>query len=75
MSYRPKFLDADVDKLVDALTIDEKISLLAGPDWWNTTRIDRLSIPSIRMSDGPNGVRGSSHFKSTPAQVCTTWCH
>ncbi|KAL5529382.1 hypothetical protein ACEPAG_5367 [Sanghuangporus baumii] len=62
------FLEADVPHLISKLTLDEKISLLSAPDWWNTSSVQRLSIPSVRMSDGPNGVRGSSHFISTPAQ-------
>lgn len=62
------FLNASVDALISNLTLDEKILLLSGPNWWNTNRIERLEIPSVRMSDGPNGVRGSSHFKSSPAQ-------
>ncbi|EAU88112.2 beta-glucosidase [Coprinopsis cinerea okayama7 len=68
------FLTADVDELVKQLKTDEKISLLGAPNWWNTTSIPRLEIPSVRMSDGPNGVRGSSHFVSTPAQClpCAT---
>ncbi len=28
------FLDADVAKVVDALSIDEKIQLLGGKDFW-----------------------------------------
>ncbi|KAI0713388.1 putative beta-glucosidase from glycoside hydrolase family GH3 [Earliella scabrosa] len=68
------FLEASVSELVKKLTTEEKISLLAGPNWWNTRTVDRLGIPAVRMSDGPNGVRGSSHFVSTPAQClpCAT---
>ncbi|OCB91388.1 hypothetical protein A7U60_g1342 [Sanghuangporus baumii] len=62
------FLEADVHHLINRLTLDEKIGLLSAPDWWNSSSVKRLGIPSVRMSDGPNGVRGSSHFISTPAQ-------
>ncbi|KAI5122379.1 hypothetical protein M0805_004136 [Coniferiporia weirii] len=68
------FLSANIPELVKKLTLDEKIRLLSGPDWWNTHAIERLNIPAVRMSDGPNGVRGSSHFVATPAQClpCAT---
>ncbi|KAK7060135.1 hypothetical protein VNI00_000899 [Paramarasmius palmivorus] len=68
------FLNAKIPDLLAKLTLDEKISLFGAPNYWNTTPIERLAIPGIRMSDGPNGVRGSSHFKATPAQCipCAT---
>ncbi|OXG51922.1 beta-glucosidase [Cryptococcus neoformans] len=62
-----KFVKADVGKVLEKLTLDEKVSLLAGADWWHTVSVPRLGIPAIKCSDGPNGVRGRSHFKPTPA--------
>lgn len=56
------FMDSSIPDLVNKLTTDEKISLLSAPNWWNTTPIPHLGVPSIRMSDGPN-VRSSSVFE------------
>ncbi|KDQ59402.1 glycoside hydrolase family 3 protein [Jaapia argillacea MUCL 33604] len=74
MPQSRSFLDASIPSLVRKLRVDEKIQLLGAPNWWNTNEVDRLDIPGVRMSDGPNGVRGSSHFASTPAQCipCAT---
>lgn len=47
-----------IDETLAALTLEEKIALLAGQDVWSTVPIERVGIPSIRLSDGPNGVRG-----------------
>ena len=52
----------DVEEILQQLTLDEKISLLAGRDFWHTVPVKRLNIPSIRTSDGPNGVRGTRFF-------------
>ncbi|HEU0291490.1 MAG TPA: glycoside hydrolase family 3 C-terminal domain-containing protein [Anaerolineales bacterium] len=47
-----------IDDLVSQMTLDEKISMLAGTGLWYSTAVPRLGIPSFRMADGPNGVRG-----------------
>ncbi|KAL5315013.1 hypothetical protein ACEPPN_017664 [Leptodophora sp. 'Broadleaf-Isolate-01'] len=57
----------DVEVLITQLTLEEKIALTAGKDFWHTTDIPRLRIPSIRLSDGPNGVRGTRFFDGVPA--------
>jgi beta-glucosidase len=50
----------DIEAWVKELTLDEKAALTAGDDLWSTVGIDRLSIPKVRVSDGPNGARGAS---------------
>ncbi|VTT72268.1 unnamed protein product [Fusarium fujikuroi] len=57
----------DVEALIQQLTLEEKVQLTAGVGWWHTAAIERLSIPPIRLSDGPNGVRGTHFFDSTPS--------
>ena len=56
-------------ELLSQLTIDEKISLLSGSDNWHTAPIERLGIPAMKVTDGPNGARGDSMASGTPA-VC-----
>ena len=51
---------ADIEGLVNDLTLDEKAALTAGEDLWSTVAVERLSIPKIRVTDGPNGARGAS---------------
>jgi beta-glucosidase len=56
-----------VDELVAALTLDEKAALTAGVDMWHTAAVERLGIPSWKMTDGPNGARGGSFDRMTPS--------
>lgn len=45
------------DKL-SQMTLEEKVSLLAGDDLWRTPAVRRLGVPKLKTSDGPVGVRG-----------------
>jgi beta-glucosidase len=51
-------MDQKIAILLDQLTLDEKASLTSGADQWHSTPVERLGIPALKMSDGPNGVRG-----------------
>jgi beta-glucosidase len=43
--------------LVSQLTLEEKVSLLSGATIWTTAAVNRLGISSIKVSDGPHGLR------------------
>ncbi len=59
-------LDLRVADLMGRLTLEEKVTLLAGASAFALPAIERLGIPSLRMTDGPTGVRS---IKGVPATV------
>jgi beta-glucosidase len=56
-----------IESLLEDLTLEEKISIISGSDAWHSTGVDRLSIPRIKMTDGPIGARGDSTSGATSA--------
>ena len=69
----------NIDQIIKTLTLDEKVSLLSGFNSWYTNKIEKKNIPSIKMSDGPNGVRGDSNSGKSSAcfpfaiSIGSTW--
>lgn len=43
--------------VLNQLSLKEKCSLLEGKSYWETADLKRFGLPSIRMSDGPSGLR------------------
>ncbi|TNB46232.1 beta-glucosidase [Martelella lutilitoris] len=50
--------DMTLDEKLDAMTLAEQVSLLSGASFWRTAAVERLGIPAVKMTDGPNGARG-----------------
>ena len=59
-------LESRVSDLMNRLTADEKISLLAGTEF-TTQPIARLGVPPIAMADAGQGVRGGTDSTLGPA--------
>ncbi len=51
--------ESRITSLLAALSLEEKVALCAGSGPWHTTPVPRLGIPALKVSDGPNGVRGN----------------
>jgi beta-glucosidase len=49
-------LDAQVQELLRAMTVEEKLSLLAGKSLFKTKGIPRLGLAPMKLTDGPRGV-------------------
>jgi len=48
-----------INDLLAQMTLNEKISMLAGADLWHSVGVPRLGIPQFKVTDGPNGARGA----------------
>ena len=59
-----------IDELLKRMTLEEKVSLLAGADMWRTPAIPRLGIPALKVTDGPNGARGGGSFGGGVTSAC-----
>ncbi len=46
-----------IKRLLSQLTLEEKLQLLIGSSLWETVALKQYGINSVRMTDGPHGVR------------------
>ena len=77
--------DAIATRFLAEMTLEEKATLLTGDSAWTTAAMPRLGLPSLRMADGPHGVRrthstGSMAFGAgaatcfpTASSTAATW--
>jgi beta-glucosidase len=50
-------IERRVESILGKMTVDEKIDLIAGVDFFYLRGVPRLGVPRLRMVDGPMGVR------------------
>lgn len=58
-------IDERARSLLVQMTVEEKVTLMAGGSTFGTAPIPRLGIPALGFSDGPNGVRSNDEVAAT----------
>ena len=59
-----------IDDLLAELTLEEKADLMSGKGVWDVFPVERLGIPSLKVTDGPAGARGAGLLGSGTPALC-----
>ena len=47
----------DIEKILNQMTLEDKIALCSGANFWETKKFEKYGVPSLFMCDGPHGLR------------------
>ncbi len=66
--YKNSSLPAEqrVQDLLGRMTLEEKVAMLSGENWMQSVPNERLGIPSLKMTDGPAGIRSWAGPSTVP---------
>jgi hypothetical protein len=70
------FAKANIDEIVESLTLEEAIDLIAGVGFWHTAAVPRLGVPAVKVSDNLFQCfhsRLSGHSCARTGQRWTQW--
>jgi beta-glucosidase len=57
----------ELTRIVDSLSLEQKVHLLTGQDFWTTYADESIGLRSMVFSDGPAGVRGELWDERSPS--------
>lgn len=55
----------DVEKILQSMTLEDKIALCSGATFWETKAFEKYGIPALFMCDGPHGLRKQDRESGT----------
>ncbi len=58
------------DELLTQMTTEEKVAMVTGGDMWHTRGVERLGVPKLKVTDGPNGARGDGLMGTGCSTAC-----
>ena len=47
----------DIEKTLEQMTLEDKVALGSGKDFWHTKEMPQYNLKSMMMADGPHGLR------------------
>ena len=51
-----------IDQILGQMSLQDMVTLLSGEDFWSVAELPEHGIGKLRVTDGPNGARGSGSF-------------
>ena len=67
MTDAPAPPDTQLSDALATLSLEEKVQLLTGRDFWTTWPLESIGLRRILVSDGPSGVRGETWDERDPS--------